>query len=236
MLKRLATAGLIPAFIVSAALTVAFVAPAGAAKTVSSCGYGYTSCNCTSATISPTAPTVTAGSTINFTATSTGCPNPHFAWWLRYPNGTWRLLQSFSTSPNFSFNTNFFPPAHVVIRVWVNQVPSAKRYDRFADSHVTLTGCTGATLTQPSTSSAVGATVVFTATGTGCPNPIFAFFLKDTAGKWHLMQPFSVGTATWAWHPVGWAKGTYKIEVWANQAGSYVRVHQGAAVVTHTLT
>ena len=238
MIKRIATAGLIPAMIVSAVLTVAFVLPAGAVKTTaSSCGYGYLTCDCTTVTLSPATPVAQAGSTILFTASATsGCPNPQFAFWLKYPGGLWVLRRTFSAVPTYSLNTAFFQPGHYVVRVWANQVPAARHYDAYDDSPLTLTGCTSVGVTGNSSSSARGAAVTFTAVSSGCTNPQFQFYVRDTSGKWHLMQAFSSANTWTTWNNTGWATGTYYIGVWANAGGSYLKVRQTFSYVAHTLT
>jgi hypothetical protein len=237
MLKRLATAGLIPALIVSAALTVAFAAPPGTAKaSVSSCSYPYgPSCVCKSATISPTNPVAQAGSTIAFTATATGCANPKFAWWVNYL-GHWYLKRVFTTDSHFSLNTAFYRPGHYLVRVWVNQFPSSTHYETFAQAQLTLTGCRAAGITGSSTTSARGVPVTFTAASSGCTNPQFQFYLRDTLGRWHMVQAFS-SLATWStWNNSTSPKGTYYIGVWVNAPGSYMKTRQGWSLVAHTLT
>ena len=147
------------------------------------------------------------------------------------------MKQTFSTNPTFSLNTSFFPPGTYAVRVWANQAPSATHYDTFAQSSVILTGCTSAGVTGSTSSSTRGAVVTFTATSSGCPSPKYQFYVRDTSGKWHLMQPFSNGSATWStWNNTGWAKGTYYIGVWANQAGSYLKTRQAFGIVAHILT
>jgi hypothetical protein len=189
---------------------------------------------CATASISPTSPNQEAGTTIAFTAGSTGCPDAHYAYWLKYPNGKWYIRRTFSTDPAYSFNSNSFKPGAYVMRVWANQYPSATKYETFAETTVTLTGCTAATLSPPSGSVSVATPVQFTANATGCTIPRYEFWVLDTVGKWHQMTGF--GGPTWTWNHAGWAKGVYHIRAWANQQGAYTGTYEVFGASTYTLT
>ena len=121
------------------------------------------------------------------------------------------------------------------MRVWANQVPSSTHYDTYADTPVTLTGCTSATLTPPSGAVSAATPVTFTAAALGCPNPVYEFWVLDTVGKWHRMTGFGT-TTTWTWTHVGWPKGVYHIRVWANQSGAYTGTYETFGSSTYSLT
>jgi len=190
---------------------------------------------CTSAGLTVTGPSTTpAGSSVAFAATSSVCTNPQYAFWIRSLSGTWYLKRPFSTAPTFNWSSAGFPPGTYLVRVWANQVPSTTRYDSFAQTSVTLTGCTLATLVPPTGSASVGTPVPFTAAASGCPQPVYEFWVQDTAGKWRQMTGF--GGPTWTWNHAGWAQGVYHIRVWANQQGSYLGTYQTFGSSTFTLT
>jgi hypothetical protein len=191
---------------------------------------------CTSAALSPSNPVQPAGSTISFTASATGCPVPLYEYWLQYPSGKWSMLQSFTTDATWSWNTSGKPPGKYTIRVWANHPGgSTKTYEVFGTSTVTLTGCTSASLSPASGSSAVGTPVTFTASASGCPNPVYEFWVMDTSGKWRRMTGFST-TNTWTWSNPGWAKGVYHIRAWANQQGAYTGTYETFGASTYRLT
>jgi hypothetical protein len=191
---------------------------------------------CTSASISPTNVVQPAGSSISFIAGSTGCTTPLYAYWVRYPNLVWHARRSFSTDPTWTWSTAGLAPGKYTVRVWVNHPGHSTTFPEvFASSAVTLTGCTSATLAPASGSSTVGTQVLFTAGSSGCPNPVYKFWLKDTLGKWHVMRDFST-SATWTWDTGGWAKGVYQIVVWASQQGAYTGAVEAYKSTTHTLT
>jgi cell wall-associated protease len=235
MSKKVASVGLIP-LVVLALLALAFVAPRGAfvpIRVASACPQGYTSCMCTHASITPPSSTKPAGTTQTWTASATGCPNPIFEFWIKFLNGHWYKKQSYSPTATFSWNSSGFPPGQYTVVVHVKQSGSTKTYEAYAVAKETLTGCTAATISQSSTTSHPGTDVTFTASSATCPNPIYRFWMRDTAGKWHLMQ--TGASNVFVWHNTGYGKGSYRIVVWANQNNSYMGRPQSYAFRDHTL-
>src|SRR4029077_7985703 len=60
-----------------------------------------------------------------------------------------------------------------------------------------------------------------------------------TTGSWHVVQPFSVGTATWTWDTATSPykqPGNYRIVVWANQTGHQQSTYEAYAQTYPTLT
>lgn len=236
MTRKVASAGLIP-LVVLALLALAFVAPKGSfapVKVASSCPYGYASCTCKTATLTPPAATTPAGSPSTWTASSTGCPNPVYEFWVRYPNGVWLLRQAYSSNNVFVFNTHNGKPGTYVIVVHAKQQGHTARYEAYDSSTLVLTGCKNATLSQSSHSSARGVPVTFTASSSGCPNPIYRFFLRDPHGRWTLGQ--SGASNSFVWNTAGKAKGWWRIVVWVNQNNSYMGSPQTYAYKNHLIT
>ncbi len=189
---------------------------------------------CTSATLSPSPANQPAGSTVAFTATATGC-TAQFEYWLQALDGHWYMMQAFSGTSTWSWNSAGFPPGVYTVHVWANQVPSGT-WEAYASSTLTLTGCPSATLLPSSGSVPVGTPVTFTATAPSCTGAVFEFWIQTTGGKWYLMQSFST-TATWTWtNGAGWPKGLYTIHVWANTPNSYYGRNQMFASSTYHLT
>jgi hypothetical protein len=187
---------------------------------------------CSAASLSPATPSQPAGSTFAFTAGSSGCVNPRYAFWVQYPGGAWYLLQGFG-SPSFNWNTGGLAPGTYTVHVWANTHGSG--YDSVGSATATLTGCTAATLIPASGSSPAGSTITFTAGATGCPNPTYALWLLDPGGTWHFMRAYST-TATWSWSSVGWPKGAYTIHVWANQQGASLGTYEAIGTASYTLS
>src|SRR5260370_13008202 len=64
------------------------------------------------------------------------------------------------------------------------------------------------------------AAVTFTAHASGCPNPLYQFWiLAPGASSWQMVQAYST-SATWQWNTSGAAKGTYVVAVWARDSNS----------------
>jgi hypothetical protein len=190
---------------------------------------------CTSATLLPANSTSPAGETATATASSSGCPNPTYEFWVMYPDGTWHLAQPFGNQ-TFSWTTSGFAPGSYVVHVWANQQgASTKTWEVLASATITLTGCTSADLSPPSGSATVGTPVTFSETAAGCPNPAYEPWLQYPDGTWHLMQPFSSGS-TWTWSTTGFQRGTYVVHMWANNQNSSYRAFQTFGSSTYTLT
>jgi hypothetical protein len=196
----------------------------------------YTLKGCASASLSPPAITQPAGSTVAFTAGSTGCSAPRYEYWVQFLSGSWYMKRGFSADPTWSWDAAGLAPGTYTVHVWANQAgDSTATWEAFASSTVKLTGCTSATLSPQVGTSRAGASVLFTATGSGgCPNPVFEFWLQDTSGQWHVTRGF--GGSTWTWATAPYGKGVYHIHVWANQQGAYTGSWEAYASSTWTLT
>jgi len=206
----------------------------GAAPTLEVYGSStVTLTGCTSPSLSPSNPSQAAGTTVAFTASSSGCLNPRYEFFVQYPSGTWYLKQGFSTTVTFNWDTTGLAPGAYTVHVWVNNQGSG--HDAIGSATVTLTGCTSASIMPPSGSAAVGSSTTFTASSSGCPNPAYEFWLVDPWGTWHLEQAFST-TITWTWNSAGWPKGAYTIHVWANNQDADTSTYETIGAATLTLS
>jgi hypothetical protein len=190
---------------------------------------------CSTAGLAPATATQDAGTSVAFTASSTGCATPAYEYWVQYPDGKWHMKRGFSLDPVWTWNTAGLAPGTYHVNVWANQYGhSTAHYEQVGSSTITLTGCTAATLAPETGSSAVGTPVLFTAGSTGCANPVYEFWLQDTVGKWHLMRGF--GAETWTWNNAGWGKGVYHIHAWAMPQGAYAGTFEVIGASTYTLS
>jgi spore germination protein YaaH len=190
--------------------------------------------NCATASLAPPTATQEAGTSVAFTASSTGCGTAWYEYWVQFPDGKWYLKRGFSLDPNWTWNTTGRAPGTYKVQVWANQYGhSTAHYEKAVSAKITLTGCTTATLTPANGSATVGTPVTFTATSSGCTTPVYEFWIRDTASKWHRMTNF--GGNTWTWSTTGWAKGVYRISVWANQQGAYTGTYEIFGSSTYTL-
>lgn len=190
---------------------------------------------CTSASLSatPSSPQV-AGTSITLTASSTGCPNPEYRFFVQKPGGAWTAMTAFGAN-TWTWSTTAQAPGVYGVGVWVRGAGTGASYDAYYLGTFTLTpaACTSASLapgTMPPQEP--GASVTFTATSTGCSNAQYRFWLLAPGGSWTIQRDW--GAATWSWSTVTAARGTYQVGVWARQTGSNA-AYDGYAITTYKL-
>ena len=95
--------------------------------------YALTSAPCSAATASaaPASPQA-HGTTITFTAGSSGCANPRYEFWILTPGSTtWQIVQAYSSSATFSWSTGALQAGTYRYSVWVRDAGSAASYDSY---------------------------------------------------------------------------------------------------------
>jgi spore germination protein YaaH len=190
---------------------------------------------CTSASVTPSATRQPVGNIVTLTATSGGCANPTYEFWVQYPSGSWVLVRGWG-GPTLDWNTAGLPSGVYTVHAWANQTGAAPTLEVYGTSTVTIyRPCTAASVSPASGSVAAGGAVTFAASASGCPNPMYEFWLLDPAGTWHLMRSFGTGNS-WTWNTAGWAKGTYTVHVWADQQGSDPATHEAIGSSTYTVS
>jgi len=95
--------------------------------------------------------------------------------------------------------------------------------------------CAGATA-APSLASPepVGAQIQIPAAATGCANPLFQYWVLPPGGTWTVAQPYSSST-TFRWSTSGLTPGSYRVSVWARDAGSQ-NAYDAFSAFQYTLT
>jgi hypothetical protein len=180
----------------------------------------------------------TAGIPIHFTATSSGCSSPRYAFFLQYPDLTWVLMQPFSATATWTWNTANFPAGDYLIHVWANRAgDSTASFQSLAELPYTLVilpACTTASLSPLNPSQVVGTTVTLMASATDCPSPQFQFFVQYPNGTWNLLQTW--GGSTYGWNTTNLAPGTYLIHAWANEVLHSMTSYETYGSDTVTLT
>ena len=177
---------------------------------------------CTSASMSPDlSPPQTPGSTITFTATSTGCAGPQYQFWMLSASGAWTVKQAYGGA-SWSWNTTGLTPGTYQVGVWARQAGSTASYDAYFIGTFRVAGptCTAATLTaNPASPQPSGTQVTFTATASGCVSPQYQFLEQTPGGAWFVVQPYS-SVSTFVWNGSGPGTGAYNFAVWAVASGS----------------
>jgi len=161
------------------------------------------------------------GTTVVITGAASGCPQPQYEFWLLPPGGTWQLARAYSSSATLTWGTAGRPAGSYRFSVWARDASSGAAYDSFNAFNYTLAimPCTGMTATATPSTAASGTTVTVTGSATGCPNPLYEFWLLPPGGTWQLARGYSAG-ATFTWTTTGSPPGSYRFSVWARDVSS----------------
>jgi hypothetical protein len=174
---------------------------------------------------SPASPQ-TPGVQVTLSATATGCPNPRYQFWVQAPGGTWVVLQSYSSASTATWNTSGQSGGTYLFDVWAKQSDSSATWDAHISPNPTYTlqagpACTTVTWNAPSPAAPQppGTQVTLSATASGCPNPVYQFWIQPPGGTWTILQSYG-SASTVTWNTTGLAVGTYLFDAWAKQSGS----------------
>ena len=187
-------------------------------------------CASMSLAMNPASPQKT-GTTVQVTASASGCANPLYQFWILPPNSsTWQKMQPYSSNPTLSWRTAGDAPGTYSFSVWAqdsassgNDSNSLGSWDTYTSTQYALgtAPCSSVNATAaPASSASVGTTVTLTATASGCPQPRFEFWILQPGSQtWLLAQPYSL-TPTYTWPTSGQLTGTYSFSIWASDASS----------------
>jgi hypothetical protein len=202
---------------------------AAAYDTFTSIPYMLTTLACGSITASATPLTPsTSGTSITITASASTCPNPRDAFWMRASGlSTWQLVQGYSTSTTYRWNSSGALPGTEQFGVWIRDASSGAAYDTYASLPytVTLASCTSVNASaSPVSPSVSGMSVTISGAATGCPNALYAFWmLPQGSTTWQLVQGYST-TATYRWNSTGALPGTERFSVWVRDASGAIYI------------
>jgi N-acetylmuramoyl-L-alanine amidase-like protein/fibronectin type III domain protein len=194
--------------------------------------YTLTTQPCASAAASarPSSPP-TPGTAVTITGSASGCPKPLYEFWILPPGGnTWTITQAYSTSATFNWSTNGLVGGRYLFSVWVRDTSSLGTScnslgcnDAFAAVNYTLTTTTCASVTAsatPASPATPGTAVTFAAAASGCPNPLFQFWvLSPDSSSWTVARAYSAATA-FSWNTSGLPTGVYHFGVWVRDSSS----------------
>lgn len=192
---------------------------------------------CSSASLaSNVASPQTAGTSVNFTASSTGCGSPSYEYWLLAPGGSWTVQRGYGSAA-WSWSTAGLAAGVYQVGVWALQSGSTAAYDAYFIESFVVAGppCGSAVISaSPASPQPSGSTVMFTASSTGCTSPLYEFLGEGPGGVWEVVQPYS-SSPTFTWTSAGSPAGAYKVAVWAlaqASGGDY----DSYAISTYSLT
>jgi hypothetical protein len=176
--------------------------------------------------------TAATGTTVTFTATASGCSHPLYQFWTLAPGSTtWQIVQPYSTAASFNWDTTGRAAGTYRYTVLVRDSSSAGTSSNSLGNFDAYFPATAYTLTTqpcssvsesaaPGSPQASGTSVTFTASASGCPHPLYQFWiLAPGSTTWTIAQPYS-STATFTWNTTGLPAGTYRYTVWVRDASS----------------
>ncbi len=161
------------------------------------------------------------GTSIRFTATSTGCNTPEYAFWVAPGGGKWTLARDYGSAA-WTWITTGLTPGTYQLGVWARQRGASRPKEAYGFTTFTLdvSGCQDASLTPSVPSPQVAGTpVTFLAASTGCTSPEYQFWLVPPGGNWTIVQPYSTGS-TWLFDSSKYGPGDFQVGVWSHQVGS----------------
>src|SRR5439155_159340 len=77
-------------------------------------------CSAVTLAFNPASPQ-TAGASVGLTGSATGCPNPHYEFWIQPPGGAWSLGQAYGAAPTATWKTSGMAAGKYVFGVWARQ-------------------------------------------------------------------------------------------------------------------
>jgi hypothetical protein len=182
--------------------------------------YSLNACSAAGVGAAPSAPQL-PGATITVTGSST-CPSTAtYRFWVGQGGG-WSIVQDYSTTNTFSWNTTGKPFGTYGLEVDVRDQGATASYEKVANMTYFLgtSPCTTPTLgAGPLSPGPTGGSVLFTASTSGCPTPNYRFWVGQ-GGAWRIVRDYSAAN-TFTWTGTG-AAGSYGIEVDVRNAGSAV--------------
>ena len=190
-------------------------------------------CTTPTLTASPAAPAA-SGSQVTLTATTSGCPNPQYRFWLKQPGGTWFTPGYISLNTYTVSNIN---AGNASFEVDVRDASETNvSYDAVSTISYQFAGCTGATLTATLMQAPQGQVVDLRATSS-CPyggQPQYRFWVKAPGGSWQVAQDYNIGTDEFQLTTAGRAHGTYYFEVDVRNTGTTVG-YEAVAITSYSL-
>jgi hypothetical protein len=194
-------------------------------------------CATSSLDVTPTSPQL-LGTQLRLAAGSTICPNPRYELSLRYPNGTWTVLKSLGSASTLTWDTALYPLGIYTVRAAANQAGDGGAPEAYTDVTYSLTEpppCTSPGLSPAGPTQPAGSAVNFTASATGCPVPLYEYWVQYPDGTWKMQRTFSTDP-TWSWNTSGLPIGTYTVHVWINHPGRSTKTLEIFGSSTVTLT
>jgi len=166
----------------------------------------------------------TVGTTIGFLATASGGSGSYeYQFRLRNPAGIWSVQQGYLPTDYWSWNTTGLSVGTYTVEVWARNAGSSAAWEANENMKYNIIlpiGSVSLSADRPSPQSR-GTSIIFTAAASGgSGNYEYQYRLRTPSGVWSVVRNYG-SNPFWTWSTsAGQAAGTYKIEVWARNAGS----------------
>jgi hypothetical protein len=145
-----------------------------------------------------------------------------YRFWVRDLSGRWTIVQDYSSTATFGWNTTGRLEGTYGLEVDVRNHGSLAAYESVANITFTIYAapCTAAHLTTDKPSGQVhGTTITLTGSATCGGTPQYRFWVRDLSGRWTIVRDFG-SSNTFGWNTTGLAPGTYGLEVDVRNVGS----------------
>jgi len=167
------------------------------------------------------------GTSVTFSASASGCPNPQYEFWVQASGSPWTVLQAFSSASSATWDTTGLATGTYSFDAWAKQSGSgASTFEAHLSPNPTYTlqvapPCTAVAWNPPSPASPhpPRASVTVSATASGCPDPLYEFWIQAPGGSWTVLQAYGA-TSSVTWNTTGLASATYYFDAWVKQSGS----------------
>jgi spore germination protein YaaH len=188
------------------------------------------SCAGVSVSFAPASPN-TIGATVTATAHASGCSNPQYQFWILSPGGTaYQLAQAYSTNATMKWDTTGAPAGTYVVSTWVRDQTStgtygnqSGRWDGYDSSPYAMQSspCSSVGVTfAPASSTPAGTPVTVTAQATGCPHPLYQFWILPPGGTAYQVSQAYSSSPSFSWDTTGKGAGPYIVSTWVRDASS----------------
>ena len=152
-------------------------------------------------------------------------------WMLAPGSSTWTVVQPYSSTATFNWNTTGKAVGTYRFSVWARDAASSGTScnslgcnDSFVPGFaytLATTPCTSLTASvAPGSPQPSSTAVTITASASGCANPQYQFWiLAPGSSTWTKARAYS-SSATFNWNTSGLPPGTYRYSVWVRDASS----------------
>ena len=201
---------------------------------------GSSSCYGTTLVGAPASP-VTAGTGVEFTASSTCTPGAtaEYKFYVRNTSGVWSVAQAYSASATLNWDTTGLTLGNYNNQVWTRAVGNVNTLDSSKGTtySVTTPACSAITLLTPTptTPGVAGEQITLTATAT-CPDTgEFQFWIRRPTNTWFNLGAYSISTSA-NWDTTGLDAGTYAVQAWVRRVGNVSTYDKSSTLKSYVLT